>query len=168
MEPQTPFAMPDFKADLQIIGINPFVSVPEEILTALFAAAGKSTSPIPIRGTLNGKPYQQTLVKYRGAWRLYVNLKMLKDSPRRIGEMVTVAVEFDPVSREVEPDPRLTAALAENPEARLVYESLPASLRQEIIRYISNLKTEVSVDRNVRRAIGFLLGRERFLGRDHP
>ena len=33
---------------------------------------------------------------------------------------------------------------------------------------IANLKTEKSVERNVTRAINFLLGKERFVGRDKP
>ena len=60
--------MNEFIAEIEIIGINPFVSVPENILTELFKNAGKVKGPIPIRGFLNGKPYQQTLVKYKGKW----------------------------------------------------------------------------------------------------
>ncbi|MCB0523292.1 MAG: YdeI/OmpD-associated family protein [Saprospiraceae bacterium] len=49
-----------------------------------------------------------------------------------------------------------------------IFDALPASRRKEIVRYIANLKTEESVERNVSRAIGFLLGKERFIGRDKP
>ena len=158
--------MDEFQATLQIIDGNPYVDVPDDILSALFDAAGKSTSPIPIRGTLNGKPYRQTLVKFRGAWRLYVNMVMLNDSPRRIGEEVTVTVAFDPSDRTIETHPQLLHALAENEAARQVFDSLSPSLQKEVVRYIDNLKTEESVDRNVKRAIRFLLGQERFIGRD--
>lgn len=160
--------MHEFNAKLKIIGINPYVDVPDEVLSDLFKQAGKSTSPIPIRGVVDEKPYQQTLVKYRGAWRLYVNTTMLDNSPRRIGEVITISLAHDPVSREPEPHPELVLALNENPEASSVYESLPASLRKEIIRYIANLKTDSSREKNVKRAIAFLLGKERFIGRDSP
>src|SRR5690606_41266848 len=66
-----------FRSD--IIGVNPFVFVPEDILKAIFEQAGKDKGPIPIKGLVNGKPYTQTLVKYSGEWRLYINMIMLKD-----------------------------------------------------------------------------------------
>jgi hypothetical protein len=52
------------------IGINPYVSVPENVLSALFNQADKTNGPIQVRGTINGKRFKQTLVKYQGAWRL--------------------------------------------------------------------------------------------------
>jgi len=45
---------------------------------------------------------------------------------------------------------------------------LPASRQKEIVRYISALKTQESVTKNIERAIGFLMGGNRFLGRDKP
>jgi len=157
-----------FKAKLEIIGINPFVFVPDVILNELFGQVGKDKGPIPISGSVNGEKYIQTLVKYRGEWRLYVNTTMLKNSPDRIGEMLEVTVAFDPSERTVEPHPELLKALKENPEAKKVFDALSTSRRREIIKYISFLKTEKSIERNVARAIGFLLGKERFMGRDRP
>ncbi len=158
--------MSEFKVALQIIDGNPFVAVPDEVLQALFAQAGKSTSPIPIRGSLNGKPYQQTLVKYKGAWRLYVNMIMLEDSPRRIDEVVEISMAHDTSDRSIKPHPKLTRALAENMEAQQIFDNLPPSLQKEIVRYIAKLKTDESVDKNVRRAIAYLMGEERFVGRE--
>jgi len=74
----------DFSALLNIIGINPYVSVSEEILNAIFIDANKHKGPIPICGTINDKPYLQTLVKYSGEWRLYINTIMLNNSPKKI------------------------------------------------------------------------------------
>jgi len=48
------------------------------------------------------------------------------------------------------------------------HDSLRPSLQKEIVRYISFLKTEESIDRNVDNAIQFLLGKKRFIGRDKP
>ena len=160
--------MHEFKAALNIIDGNPFVSVPEFILQALFEEAGKSKGPIPIRGVLNERTYQQTLVKYRGGWRLYVNTKMLNKSPKRIGEEVHVSVEYDPSDRTIALHPKLEQALRESAEAKKVFDGLPESRRKEIVRYISFLKTEESVDRNVMKAINFLLGKARFIGRERP
>ncbi|MEZ4721392.1 MAG: YdeI/OmpD-associated family protein [Flavobacteriales bacterium] len=154
-----------FSATLEIIGVNPFVRLPELILNELFIAAGRDKGPIPIHGKINDRPYTQTLMKFRGLWRLYVNMTMLKDSPKRIGETVHISVSFDHRDRSISMHPKLAAALESSPEAKAVFERQSISLQKEIIRYIAHLKSEDSVDRNVHRAIQFLLGKERFVGR---
>lgn len=155
-----------FKARIEIIGINPFVYVPEPFLEDLFHKSGKNKGPIPIKGTINGNAYQQTLVKFSGEWRLYINIQMLPRSPKRIGEEIEITLEFDPADRTIHPHPKLVQALKENTKANEVFLSLQPSLQNEIVRYIANLKTEESVERNVVKAINFLLGKERFIGRD--
>ena len=157
--------MPTFKAVIELIGINPFVFVPEKILANVLQEAGKEKGPIPIKGSINKNPYRQTLVKYAGHWRLYINTLMLKESPKRIGETVTISIEFDPADRKLNMHPELGKALAKNKTAKENFSKLPASRQQEIIRYISNLKTAESVERNITRAINFLSGNGSFVGR---
>ncbi len=157
-----------FKAEIGIIGVNPFVFVPGKILLKIFVQSGKSKGPIPIKGTINNKPYQQTLVKYSGAWRLYINTTMLSNSPKKIGEIIEITIVFDPAERIIKPHPKLVKSLSENKDAKKVFYNLSPSRRNEIVRYISFLKTEASIDKNVARAIKFLLGKDRFVGRDKP
>lgn len=157
-----------FNAELKIIGINPYVSVPEEILERIFQEFGKNKGTIPICGKVNQVDYTQTLVRYQGEWRLYINTTILKNSPKRVGEILDVSIAFDPKDRSIAMHPKLEAALKKSGTAQKVFERLPPSRQKEIIRYISNLKTETSVDKNVERAINFLLGKERFVGRDKP
>ncbi len=57
--------MKPFSAKVLIIGINPYVYLPEAVLSAIFKQAQRNKGPIPVRGTLNGKSFQQTLVKYQ-------------------------------------------------------------------------------------------------------
>lgn len=160
--------MYQFSAKIEMIGVNPFVFVPENILQHIFMQAGKNKGFIPISGTINQQIYKQTLVRYSGHWRLYINTSMLKNSPKRIGEEIMVTIGFDAESRAIEPPPKLVQALSENIEAKTVFDNLPASRRLEIVRYLSRLKTEETLDKNVNRAIQFLLGKERFIGRDKP
>nr|WP_068886724.1 YdeI/OmpD-associated family protein [Pedobacter panaciterrae] len=156
-----------FKAEIEIIGINPFVLLPDDILTAVFKQAGKNNGTIPVTGKINDRPYKQTLLKYSGLWRLYINTTMLKNSPKRIGEIVDVSIEFDPLDRTLTPHPKLIEALNQNEEAKTIFERLTPSLRKEIVRYISSLKTTQSIDNNVIKAIDFLLGKGKFIGRNH-
>lgn len=160
--------MKAFKAEIKIIGVNPYVSVPEKILKKIFKEAKKDKGPIPIKGIVNSLPYKQTLMKFKGEWRLYINMSMLKNSPKRIGEIIDISVEYDPVKRTISPHPLLAKALQENEKAKTIFDTLRPSAQLEIIRYIANLKTEESISHNVSRAISYLLGKGRFVGRDKP
>ncbi|MEZ5012682.1 MAG: YdeI/OmpD-associated family protein [Chitinophagales bacterium] len=157
-----------FKAQLQIIGVNPFVFVPDAVLSDIFTQAGKHKGPVPVSGKVNGKPFTQTLVRYKNEWRLYINTTMLPRSPKRIGETLEIQLQFDPMPRDVQMPERFANALQANKKARSVFEQLPASRRKEIVRYLANLKSEEALERNIHRAIRFLLGEERFVGRDKP
>ncbi|GHV80091.1 hypothetical protein AGMMS49944_18820 [Spirochaetia bacterium] len=157
-----------FKAAIEIIGVNPFVFIPGNVLEKLFEQSGKNKGPIPVKGLVNNNPYKQTLMKFKGLWRLYINTMMLKDSPKRIGEEIELTIVFDPIKRTIIPNKKFIKALEANIEAKKVFDKLPPSRKHEIIRYISSLKTEASIDRNIKKAINFLLGKGRFVGRDNP
>ena len=157
-----------FKAQLDRIGINPFIFLPAPVLEALLQHEKKYKGKIPVKGSVNTIDYRQTLVKYSGEWRLYINTSMLKNSPKRIGELLDIYIEIDEEERKIEAHPKLLTALEENPAALEIFNQLRPSLRNEIIKYISYLKTEQSIDKNVEKAIQFLLGNERFVGREKP
>jgi hypothetical protein len=157
-----------FKAKIFIIGVNPYVLLPSPILKEIFIQAEKEKGAIPVRGTLDGHPYIQTLVKYSGKWRLYLNIPMRKAVKKEVGDSIAVKIEFDPVKRIIPMHPKLIKELNINQEAKKVFENLSPSRKKEIVRYISFLKNETTVDKNVSRTIQFLLGKERFVGRDKP
>ena len=151
--------MKSFAAKIQIIGINPYVSLPQSVLEALFKQAGRSKGPIPVRGTLNGKQFTQTLVKYRGAWRLYLNTPMRRDAGIDVGDEAIVGIEFDPKPRIVPMPPEFAQALSKSREARAAFAKLAPSRQREILRYLNSLKTDESLVRNIEKVIQFLSGR---------
>lgn len=155
-----------FTTEILKIGINPYVLLPGTVLNKLFEQAGRDKGPIPVKGTLNGHAFIQHLVKYSGKWRLYLNTPMRKAAGIDVGDMATVCIEFDDIPRTITMHPKLQKALAKNKPALAAFEKLTPSYQKEIIRYIHNLKTEASVDRNVAKAIAHLLGKARFIGRD--
>lgn len=157
-----------FKSVIEVIGINPYVQVPERILKRIFKDASKDKGPIPVCGSVNEKPFQQTLVRYQGDWRLYINTVMLKNSPQRIGEKISIAIAFDPSDRAIKPNSKLVKALKENSSAKKVFDQLIPSRQKEIVRYIGNLKTKESIDKNIKKVIDHLLGKEKFAGRERP
>ena len=157
-----------FKAKIEIIGVNPFVFLPERILNNIFTRAKKNKGKIPVKIKVDGHMFKQTLVKYAGHWRLYLNTPMRKRSGKDTGETVSIEIAYDPVKRNIAPHPGLVKAINANSAAKKVFDKLSPSLKLEIVRYISFLKTEKSIERNIKRAVNFLLGKERFIGRDHP
>ena len=150
--------MSKFTAQIYKIGINPVVDPPDSVLAELFARAGRAKGPIPVCGKLNGAAFVQTLVKYGGAWRLYINAGMLKDSGLQVGDDAKIEIDFDPRPREV-PMPRaLAERLREDKDAQRIFYDLPPSRRKEILRYIGSLKSQAAIDKNLDRIISHLRG----------
>ena len=158
--------MKSFSAKIFIIGINPYVLLPSEVLKSIFKEAGKDKGAITVRGTLNGKNFIQTLVKYSGKWRLYLNGPMRKAAGIDVGDIANVKIEYDPETRIIPMHPMLQEVLAKNKKAKAAFEDLTPSRQKEILRYIGFLKTEESVVANVEKVIQNLLGKGRFAGRD--
>jgi hypothetical protein len=67
-----------FSAKIEIIGINPFVYIPEIILEQLIKKAGNHKWKIPVKLKIDGFSFIQMLVKYSGHWRLYLKLLCVK------------------------------------------------------------------------------------------
>ena len=157
-----------FKAKIEIIGVNPFVFLPEGALRKVFMQAGKDKGKIPVKMKIDGHEFPQTLIKWSGAWRLYLNTPMRKAAKKEVGDVANFEIAYDPIERVFPMHPKFEKALLENKAARKVFDSLRPSLQLEINRYFGFLKTESSVDRNVTKAIQFLLGNGRFVARDQP
>lgn len=160
--------MSSFSAKIFIIGINPYVLLPAAVLRAVFLEAGKDKGPITVKGTIDGHSFIQTLVKYDGKWRLYLNEPMRRACGKEVGDKAEFELSYDGAERITPMHPALEAALQKDKKAMAIYNQLPPFMQKEIKRYINHLKTQVSVEKNVEKAIGFLHGKQRFIGRDQP
>lgn len=157
-----------FTTKIDIIGVNPFVRPPDEMLHEIFNDAGKDKSPIPVRGTINGVPFQQSLVRYQGDWRLYINNVMAKNSGLKysgsisaiVGSQVQVRLEYDGEPVTYSMVPAFQEALDGDERARNAYDLLTPGRQKEILRYLSFMKTEASLRRNVDRILKHLRGEE--------
>ena len=156
-----------FRATIDRIGVNPFVRPPDDELRLIFKAAGKDTSPIPVRGMINGAPFKQSLVRYRGDWRLYINGVIARAAglkfsniARIVGEPVVIRVEYDPQPTNYAMTPAFRSALAADPLARAAYDTLTPGRQKEILRYLASLKSEAARQRNIDRVMQHLRGEE--------
>ncbi len=147
-----------FSQTIYKTGINPVVDPPDAVLNRVFKQAGKFSGPIPVRGTINGAEFTQTLVRYKGAWRLYINGPMLKDSGTAVGDCVRIEIEFDPEPRDVPVPAKLGEAFRSNPSAKAAFDLLAPSRRKEILRYIGSLKSAEAIEKNVERVLAQLSG----------
>ena len=110
-------------------------------------------------GKMNGHGFLQTLVKYAGHWRLYLNTPMRKAAGINVGDIALFDIEFDPVERTIAMHPKLLFAFAKNKPAKTTFDKLPPYRQKEILRYTANLKTDASVQKNVAKIIEHLLGK---------
>src|SRR5690606_12107223 len=93
-----------FSETIDIINGNPYVRPPDSILEEIVRQAEKNTSPIPVRGKINGSLFQQSSDRYQGDWRLYVNIIMAKAAQLKfsnsiaeiVGTEASFELEFDP------------------------------------------------------------------------
>ncbi len=160
--------MKTFKATIQIIGINPYVLVPSSVLDYLLKKFGRPKGQVPVLLTIHKTEFDQMLVRYAGEWRLYLNTPMRKAAGKEVGDEISISIKYDHEERITPMHPKLQQALREHKEAKQKFDSLPPSRQKEIARYINNLKSEEAIQRNIEKAIQFLAGRQRFIGREKP
>lgn len=146
--------MAAFHARIQLLGINPWVALPARALSELFRSAGRDKGPIPVRGLIDDIPFRQTLVKYQGEWRLYLNTPVRRAAGKDVGDRVRVSVELDPAPRREPMPPELKRALAEQPELKAAFARLAPSRRKEIQRNLAKLKSESARARNLQHVPG--------------
>lgn len=146
-----------FKAKIYKVGINPCVKVPLTITNKLAATKGY----IPVKGTIDGHFFQQTLCPVKDDnYRLYVNGLMLKGANTSLGKTASFVIEQDSLQRNknVPMPSALKKALQENNLLK-TFQSLSPSRQKEINRYLGNIKTEVTLGKNVDKIINVLKGK---------
>jgi hypothetical protein len=160
-----------FTAIINIRGINPYVKVSAH-------RAGKLRrnwrKPMPVRVRINGEPagrawYINMMPMGNGSYYLYLHNSVREASRTRVGDRVTVELAFDPSYRNgpLHPMPRwFSAALGEEPRAKLNWASLTPSRKKEVLRYFAGLKSDEARQRNLERALAVLSGAPgRFMAR---
>lgn len=159
--------MQSFSTVIDVVGVNPFVRPPDEVLNAIFEAAGSDKSPIPVRGTINGAAFQQSLVRWQGDWRLYINTVMARAAgfkfsniAKIVGEQVTMSVQYDPAPPTYTMLPELQKVLDVDQRAQAAYDQLTPGRKKEILRYLGSLKSKESLLRNIDRIMQHLRGEE--------
>jgi hypothetical protein len=144
-----------FRATIYKVGINPCVKVPKAITNKMFPVKGY----IPVTGKINKHPFRQTLCPVKGeAFRLYVNGPMLKGGNVAVGDAArfTLQQNFKPRPEKNASMPKqLKKALTES-DLTADFNSLTASRKKDILKYLNALKAEETIDLNISKIIGQL------------
>jgi hypothetical protein len=159
-----------FRSVIKINNINPYV-----LVTAAQAARLKKNwrKPLPVRIRVNGQPQTPWRINMMpigdGSFYLYLHGNIRKASNTKVGDIVTVEVQFDDAYKNgpMHPmPPWFKAALNQNPRVKQSWDALIPSRQKELLRYFANLKSPEAQARNLKRAIHALSGGQaRFMGR---
>ena len=159
-----------FRSVIEINKINPYVRVSAKNAARIRKGWRK---PLPVRVRVDGKPENPWRINMMpvgdGSFYLYLHGDVRKASKTKVGDRVSVELEFDGdyKSGPAHPMPSwFRKALRDNSHARDGWSQLIPSRKKEFLRYFSWLKTPEARARNLQRAIHVLAGgKGRFLGR---
>lgn len=148
----------EFTAKIYKLGINPCVDVPVEIVNILLSEANKKKTPIQVKATYNGKgSFETSVVKYQGAYRLYLNMQMRQEVGVDVGDIVHINLKYDPKKRMPPMPEALRETLNQNEQAKEKWRLQPGSRRKEILMYLNSLKNEESIKHHARKTVQKLL-----------
>jgi hypothetical protein len=159
-----------FRARIEIRGINPYVLVGTELAARLKPNWRK---PMPVRIQINSKPADPWRINMMpvgdGSFFLYLHAQVRREAGSDVGDFVIVSIAFDDDYRGGPADPMpawFARALNNNPSAQGGWDRLPPSRQKEILRYLAQLKSPEAQKRNVERTLHVLSGgKARFMAR---
>jgi hypothetical protein len=159
-----------FRSRIGINGANPYLLVGAKVASQL---KKNWRGPLPVRFLVSGK--SDTLWRINlmpvgnGTFYLYLNGEIRKASNLKVGDLLTVDLQFDDEYKGGPLHPMPTwfgNELRRNPLAQRGWDHLTPSRQKEILRYFARLKSVEAKQRNLRRVLHVLAGgRERFMAR---
>jgi hypothetical protein len=147
-----------FKARIYKTGINWCVDVPGRITMKMVAVKGY----IKIKGRINGFNFTKSLVPVKDSpYRLFVNQMMMKGGNTALGKVAVFDIEQDKSkgTKEYTIPKMLIDYLNKNKLAH-EFEKLTASRKKDITKYLSTLKSEAALHKNVQKVISQLKKKE--------
>ncbi len=127
------------------------IEVPPEVVEAL--GAGKRP---PVRVTLNGYTYRNTVAVMGGAYMIGVSNEHRTASGLKGGDVVEVDLELDTAPREVSVPADLDAALDAEPAARATFDRLSYSNKSWHALQVEGARTDETRQRRIAKSIAAL------------
>lgn len=127
------------------------VEVPEEVVLGL--GAGKK--PL-VTVTINGYTYRTAIASRDGHYMFGVSADVREAAHVAGGDGVDIVIELDTTPRTVAVPPELAKALAAEPQAKAVFNTLSNSKKQRLTYPIEQAKSNETRERNVQKALAAL------------
>jgi hypothetical protein len=143
-----------FNAKIYKIGINWAVDVPRKASDQMKPEKGY----IRIKGKINDFDFIQTLVPVKnGPYRLFVNLIMMKGGKTAVDETAAFEIEQNhTLIEKIYPMPKLLFEALDNHQLHQQFEELRPSRKKDILKYLSYVKTEETMIKNIDKVIAQL------------
>ena len=139
-----------FSGKIYKVGLIRYIDVPGDISKQLGAGAPH----VAVMGEVEGVGLRSTLVsRGQGCYRLAIHGDIRKKLKVDAGAIVEVALQRDEESREPVLPPALALALRNAPKAQREFRAMTTALRRQIVRYITSVKQQSTLER---RAIGMV------------
>jgi hypothetical protein len=147
-----------FKAKIYKTGINWCVDVPARISQQMIAKKGY----IRIKGQINNFDFKQTLVPVKnGPYRLFVNGIMMKGGKTAVEKTANFKIEHNNTEEINEyPMPALLLEQLKKNKLLPAFGKLTISRRKDILKYLSYIKTEATLLKNIDKVIAGLKRKE--------
>lgn len=120
------------------------IVIPPEAIAAL----GTSKKP-PVKVTINGYTYRNTVAVMGGIFMVGVSAEHRKAAGLKAGDSIDVTLELDTESRTVELPADLAAALAKKKGARAAFDASAPSARKEFVRQVESAKAQETRERRI-------------------
>jgi len=135
-----------FSGRVYKLGLIRYIDVPSDISRAL----GEGATHVPVEGEVEGTPLRTTLVsRGKGCYRLAIHGDIRKRLKVDAGTVVEVALCRDEASREPVLPLAMALALRNAPRAQAEFRRMTTALRRQIVRYVTQVKQQATLERRV-------------------
>jgi hypothetical protein len=139
-----------FSGKIYKVGVIRFVDVPANVSRAI----GQGASNVAVKGEVERIPVRTTLVpRGAGLYRMAIHGDIRKKLRVDTGAVVEIAIERDEQSREPLLPPALVVALRHSPKAQAVFRSMTTALRRQIVRYLTSVKQQSTLERRATKLV---------------
>jgi Bacteriocin-protection, YdeI or OmpD-Associated/Domain of unknown function (DUF1905) len=125
--------------------------IPDQIVEGM--KAGKKP---PVRVTINGYTYRNTVAVMGGKYMVGVSAEHRKGAGVEGGQKIEVTIELDTESRTVEVPADLQKALDKKPAAKKKFEGLSYSGKKQLVLPVIEARTEETRNRRIEKVIQLL------------
>jgi Domain of unknown function (DUF1905)/Bacteriocin-protection, YdeI or OmpD-Associated len=149
-----------FSGRIYQVGLIRYVDVPAEVTRQLSARE----THVPVRGTVEGIALRTTMVsRGRGCHRIAIHGDIRKKLRIDAGAVVEIAIERDEEPREPVLPPFLVLSLRNAPKAQAAFRSMTTALRRQVVRYLTAVKQQATLERRITKFVRRLEDRARLV-----